>query len=99
MSPIILNCEQGSAEWEAARLGPDNGPATCEACETEYQAEGGVPPLPEGHAMSFPVRLIASVLAQIAAFCVLLYFSDAPPGVTLACVAVIVYSARFASAA
>ena len=47
--------------------------------------------------MSFPVRLIASVLAQIAAFCVLVYFSDAPPGVTPACVAVIVYSARFAS--
>ena len=47
--------------------------------------------------MSFPARLLASVLVQIAAFCVLLYFSDAPFGVTTVCVVVIIYSARFAS--
>ena len=52
---------------------------------------------PGSAVLSFPGRLLASVWVQIAAFCVLVYFSDAPFGVTTACVVAIIFSERFAS--
>ena len=46
--------------------------------------------------MSFSAAFLA-ILSEVAAFCVLVYFSDAPFGVTTLCVVVIVFCERFVS--